>query len=101
MDLSNYNRPKLEKSGGARNAREDLIVQIVQRTDANTEAKKRALARRIALAANILQWSDFDLSVLLAKSDHRKYPGIRNYSPLVMASIKITAPKNGPRVSSP
>ena len=83
-----------ESKSAARNSREDLIEQIVAETDASTDEKKRALARRIALAGNTLKWSDFDLTVLLAKADPRKYPGIKNYSVLVNGAIRVTGAKS-------
>jgi hypothetical protein len=69
-----------------RNAKEDLISQIVERTDAKTETKKAELAKLLALAANTLGWSQTDLHALLKKADD---PTIRNYSALVRWSCKV------------
>jgi hypothetical protein len=69
-----------------RNAKEDLIAQIVERTDAKTETKKAELAKLIALAANALKWDTTDLHALLKKADD---PTIRNYSALVRWTCKV------------
>lgn len=63
-----------------RNNREDLIRQIVENTDA-TDKKK--LARRIAVTANTLHWSDMDIHALLKKKGE-----VNNYSKFVNWCLK-------------
>jgi hypothetical protein len=64
-----------------RNNREDLIRQIVDFTDA-TDKKK--LARRIAVTANTLKWSDMDLHALLNKRRE-----VNNFSKFVNWTLKV------------
>ena len=64
-----------------RNNREDLIRQIVDFTDA-TDKKK--LARRIAVTANTLKWTDMDLHALLNKRRE-----VNNFSKLVNWTLKV------------
>ena len=64
-----------------RNNREDLIRQIVDFTDA-TDKKK--LARRIAVTANTLKWTDMDLHALLNKRRE-----VNNFSKFVNWTLKV------------
>jgi hypothetical protein len=79
-----FNRPVVEPTLQVRSNREQLIADIV---DATTETDKKKLARRIALSANTLKWSDSDLHALLKK---KQDPTIRSYTKFVWWSIKIT-----------
>lgn len=64
-----------------RSNREDLIRQIVELTD-STDKKK--LARRLAVTANILKWSDTDLHALLKKKGE-----VSNYSAFINWNLKL------------
>jgi len=68
-----------------RSAKEDLISQIVARTNAQS---KKALARRIAVWANRYKLTETDLHALLRKADD---PAVRNFSAFVEWSIKDRA----------
>lgn len=74
---------KVEHTLKVRNNTEALIEDIV---NATSEKDKKKLARRIALAYNILGWSDTDLHALLKKKND---PTIRNFTAIVWWSIKI------------
>lgn len=69
-----------------RSNREQLIADIVSQCNVIGVEKRKELARRIALAANTLHWSDQDLHVLMKK---KQDPTIRNYSAFLNWSIKI------------
>lgn len=71
----------VEKELEVRNNREDLIRQIVESTDAQD---KKKLARRIAITANTLHWSDTDLHALLNKKRE-----VNNFSKFVNWTLKI------------
>jgi hypothetical protein len=71
-----FEEPELK----VRNNRDDLIRQIVNRTD--TKDKKK-LARRIAVTANMFKWSNMDLHALL-----NKYSEVNNYSAFVNYCLK-------------
>lgn len=64
-----------------RNNREDLILQIVDKTDSKN---RKLLAKRIALTANTLGWSDTDLHALL-----KKHGEVKNFSAFVNWNLKI------------
>lgn len=64
-----------------RNNREDLILQIVDKTDSKN---RKQLAKRIALTANTLGWTDTDLHSLL-----KKYGEVKNFSAFVNWNLKI------------
>jgi hypothetical protein len=66
-----------------RNNKEQLIADIVNRTD---EKDKKWLAKRIAIAMNTLKWSSDDLHALLKKADD---PTVHNYTALVKYSCTI------------
>ena len=68
----------------ARTAKEDLIIQIAEAT---MEKDKSTIARRIAIAANTMKWTETDLHALLAKS--RPDSGIRNFTAFVKSQIVI------------
>lgn len=74
---------KEEKPLVVRNNREQLIADIVERTEVED---KHWLARRLAIAMNTLKWTDTDLHALLKKADD---PTVRNYTALVQASCTI------------
>ncbi len=84
MDLSNYTQPAF-KISPARNGMESLIEDIV----AECLGNKRVLAKRLAIAAKVLKWSESDLHALYAK---RLDPKVRSYTGLVSwyATIKHT-----------
>lgn len=65
-----------------RSAKEDLINQIVARTNARS---KKALAKRIAIWVNRYKLTETDLHALLRKADD---PAVRNFSAFVEWSIK-------------
>lgn len=65
----------------ARNSKEDLIAQIVERTT----AEPKLLARRIAIWANRYNLTETDLHALLKKASD---PTIRNFTAFVQWSIK-------------
>ena len=92
MDLTDFKRPELKKSG-ARNSREALIEDIAEATD---EKDKPKLCRALAITANTLKWTEQDLHALFQK---RLDPSIRNYSAYVWSRTKIMTPKNGQRTS--
>ena len=79
-------QPTLSPSLAVRNNREDLIRQIVELTDATDRNK---LARRIAITANTLKWSDTDLHALLKKRGE-----VDNYSKFVNWTLKTYAKKS-------
>lgn len=82
MKKIEFTRPLFENNSlRVRNNRDDLIRQIVEAT---TEENKKALAKRIALVANQLKWSDMDLHALLKKKGQ-----VRNFTAFVKWSIKI------------
>lgn len=66
-----------------RNNRQQLILDIVNNT---TEPDKKSLAKRIAIVANQLKWSDMDLHALLKK---RHDPKVYNYTGFVKYSLKV------------
>jgi hypothetical protein len=68
----------VEQEVRVRNNRDDLIRQIVERTDA---IDKKKLAKRIAITANTFHWSEMDLHALLKKE-------VKNYSAFVNWSLK-------------
>jgi len=63
MDLSNYPKPTVKKSG-ARTAKEALIEQIVEATGDPNPAR---LARLLAVTANTLGWTEQQLHILYQK----------------------------------
>ena len=74
-------QPTLLPELQVRNNREDLIRQIVEKTDAKN---KKFLAKRIALTANLFKWSDQDLHYLL-----KRHGEVKNYSAFVNWSLKV------------
>ena len=66
-----------------RNQKEDLIAQIVEKTN---ETDKKGLARRIAIAYNTLRWTEMELHALLKKADD---PSVHNYTAFVKYSATI------------
>lgn len=66
-----------------RNNRQQLILDIVNNT---TEPNKKSLAKRIAIVANQLGWSDMDLHALLKK---RHDPKVYNYTGFVKYNLKV------------
>lgn len=82
------NRQTAAPSLATRNAKEDIINQIVARTRGSLIEKKE-LAKLIALWANRYRLDATDLHALLAKADD---PTIRSYTGFVRWSIK-DAPK--------
>lgn len=72
-----FSKPELE----VRSNREDLIRQIVDSTDAKN---KKVLARRLAIVANTLGWSDMDLHALLKKRGE-----VKNFSAFVNWNMKL------------
>lgn len=67
-------------------AKNDLIQQIVARTNLKTDEERRDLERRLAIAANALGWKLIDLHALLKRADD---PTVRNYTGLVVWSCKV------------
>lgn len=66
-----------------RTNRESLIAQIVEATN---EKNKKILARRLAICANILGWTETDMHYLLKK---RADPSIKNYTAFVKWNCRI------------
>lgn len=64
-----------------RSNREDLIRQIVERTDSKN---KKLLARRLAIVGNTLGWSDMDYHGLL-----KKHGEVKNFSAFVNWNLKL------------
>jgi hypothetical protein len=64
--------------------RKDLCTQIAEAT---TVEDKKELAKRIAIAANTLKWSETDLHALFRRKDD---PTIYNFTGFVKWSIEIT-----------
>lgn len=81
MKKITFTQPLFIEQLEVRNNREDLIRQIVELTDA---VDKKALARRIAITANTLHWSDMDLHALLKKKGQ-----VNNFSKFVNWSLKV------------
>ena len=82
INFSTYTiQPSLSPELSVRNNREDLIRQIVEKTDTKN---KKYLARRIAITANTFKWSDMDLHFLL-----QRYGNVKNYSAFVNWSLKV------------
>lgn len=63
-----------------RNNREDLIRQIVEKTDAKNP---KLLAKRIAIVANTFKWTEQDLHYLL-----KRHGEVKNYSAFINWSLK-------------
>jgi arginine utilization protein RocB len=83
MKKITFNQPLFfEQPLQVRNNREQLILEIVNRTDAKN---KKALARRISIVSNQFGWSDMDLHALAHKKD------VKNYSAFVNWSLKSHA----------
>lgn len=82
FDLSRFEQP----TSRARNGKEALIEEIVEKCRCRNAKEERALARRIAVWVNTTKADETDLHALLQK--HRD-PHVRNYGALVNHLIKI------------
>lgn len=81
INFSTYTiQPSLSPELSVRNSREDLIRQIVEKTDTKNQ---KLLAKRIALTANLFKWSDDDLHYLL-----KRHGQVKNYSAFINWSLK-------------
>lgn len=74
------------KINRARNAREALIEDIVEKCRCRSDKERAALARRIAIWANTTGADETDLHALLKKAQD---PTLRNYGKFVNWTIKI------------
>lgn len=79
---------KREEDLQIRSMKDDLIAQIVAKTEENHGTKKFKLAKRIAIAYAIMKWTPTDLHALLGKAND---PSIRNYTAFVKWSCTIRA----------
>lgn len=68
-----------------RDEKEDLIAQIVMRTN-ETPAGKKQLARQLAIAFNTLKWSTADLHALLKKAND---PTLRSFTAFVKSRATV------------
>lgn len=82
MKQINFNtyQPSLSPELEVRNNREDLIRQIVEKTDAKNP---KLLAKRIAIVANTFKWTEQDLHYLL-----KRHGEVKNYSAFINWSLK-------------
>lgn len=81
MKRITFTQPLFVEDIKVRNNREDLILQIVEKTDCKN---RKDLARRIAITANTLGWTDTDLHSLL-----KKHGEVKNFSAFVNWNLKI------------
>lgn len=82
-DMSSF---RVESPEPWQTIKNDLIQQIVARMNLKTDEERRDLEKRLAIAANALNWKLIDLHALLKKADD---PTIRNFTAFVVWSCKL------------